>query len=71
MKAKIAYVVELTRDEALALCVLNGGTVGGGWLRAQLMGVARELERLDPQLSEDQFAMWKRLGFPSIDVGSV
>lgn len=71
MKAKIAYVVELTRDEAVALCVLKGSMQGGGWLDNQLRGIAAELEKLDPALRDAQFAMWKRLHSPSIDVGSV
>lgn len=51
--------VNLTREEALMLSLLDGGGTGTGRVRAAVGSVARKLQKLDPKLWGDQLRVWE------------
>lgn len=72
MTTKIAYVVELTEDEAIALAVLSrsGVQVSDGWVSQRLTAIGEALlEAGGDKLRDQQFALWKRLEDPGMSIG--
>lgn len=64
MPEKIAYIVELTREEAVALAMFGQGTTGlkehPSIRAAEAIGDA--LRKANPSLDDSQFILWERYG---------
>jgi hypothetical protein len=66
MKAdKIEFVLELTRKEAVALCLIRSAASGD--MPVSLFSIARALQDADGSLDDEQFEAWKGSGRPGID----
>jgi hypothetical protein len=62
------YILELTRDEALALMMLLNSSHGHGFVRGHLSAIVDALLEADATLGEAQYDGWKKIGRPTFEL---
>lgn len=72
MAETLAYTVDLTKDEAIALVMLNKSGVysSQGFVASKLVDIAAALESADPKLERLQFEKWGEIGQPAFELRS-
>lgn len=69
-KSKIAFLLELTEDEAVALSLLHhSSSHGGGFVRKNVQSIVEAIDGADPRLPSKQFDKWEALGRPHYGIG--